>query len=58
MLLSTIGSIIGILLGCGLAGVLIIIGAVVIVMALCRLVVLGVRWIFHGEDSKKKGGDK
>lgn len=57
-MLTTIGSIIGILLGCGLAGVLLVVGAVITVMALCRLVVLAVRWVFHGEDSKKKGGDK
>lgn len=57
-MLTTIGSIIGILLGCGLAGILLVVGAVITVMALCRLVVLAVRWIFHEEDSKKKGGDK
>lgn len=57
-MLTTIGSIIGVLLGCGLAGILLVVGAVITVMALCRLVVLAVRWIFHEEDSKKKGGDK
>lgn len=57
-MLTTIGSIIGILLGCGLTGILLVVGAVVTIMALCRLVVLAVRWVLHEEDSKKKGGDK
>lgn len=57
-MLSTIGSIIGVLLGCGLAGILLVVGAAITIVALCRLVVLAVRWIFHEEDSKKKGGDK
>ena len=57
-MLATIGSIIGVLLGCGLAGILLVVGSVITVMALCRLVVLAVRWIFREEDSKKKGGDK
>lgn len=57
-MLATIGSIIGVLLGCGLAGILLVVGAVITIMALCRLVVLAVRWIFREEDSKKKGGDE
>lgn len=57
-MLTTIGSIIGVLLGCGLTGILLVVGAVVTIMALCRLVVLAVRWVLHEEDPKKKGGDK